>query len=95
MLNIQPILLGTGALEMIVETVRRLIREGAGAGRFAVTINMIPVNAPVENVHVAVAAVKQFGRYPINANLESQPFQRPTVVSFGQWVKKHGLPIED
>ena len=95
MLNIQPILLGTGAPEMIVETVRRLIREGAGAGRFAVTINMVPVNAPVENVHVAVAAVKQFGRYPISADLNSQPFQRPTVVSFAQWVKKHGLPIED
>jgi hypothetical protein len=75
--------------------VRRLMREGAGKGKFAVLINMVTMDTPVENVHAAVEAVKQFGRYPIPDDLERQPFRKPSFAPFEQWVKEHGLPVDN
>ena len=40
----------------------------------------------------AVAAAKQFGRYPIPADLETLPFRPPEFLPFDEWVGKEGLP---
>jgi hypothetical protein len=93
MLNVQHDILAKGTPEAIAERVRRLIREGAGKGKFAVLINMVSPDTPLENVHAAVAAVKQFGIYPIPDDLDRRPFQKPAFLPFARWVKDHGLPV--
>jgi hypothetical protein len=70
MLNVRPNLIEEGPPEAIVETVRKLIREGAGKGRFVLLVNLVPIVTPVEHVHAAIAAARQFGRYPIAPDLD-------------------------
>ncbi|MDD5711638.1 MAG: uroporphyrinogen decarboxylase family protein [Smithellaceae bacterium] len=93
MLNVQHDLVGTGTHEQIVGLVRRLIREGAGDGRFAILINMVSAGTPPENVHAVVAAVKQYGRYPISPEILAEPFAMPVISPFPEWFKKYGLPV--
>jgi len=93
MLNVQYDILREGSPEEIAGRVRRIIREGAGKGRFGILINMVSVDTPVENVHAAVEAVKQFGAYPITGDIDRRTFIRPTFPPFEKWVKKHGLPV--
>jgi uroporphyrinogen decarboxylase len=93
LLNISPLLMNDGPPEKIAEKVRRLILEGAGAGRFALVVNMVPPGTPVEHVHAAIAAVRQFGRYPVATGLDAVKFAMPAVEPFDQWVKKNGLPV--
>jgi hypothetical protein len=95
MLNTHYDILRQGVPESIAEMVRRLMREGAGKGKFAVLINMVTMDTPVENVHAAVEGVKQFGRYPIPDDLERRPFRMPSFAPFDQWVKEHGLPVDN
>jgi uroporphyrinogen-III decarboxylase len=92
MLNLRPDLLEEGTPQTIADTVRKVILEGAGKGRFSFLINLVPVRAPVENVHTAVSAAKQYGRYPITADPESPPFRPPRFLPFTEWVNKDGLP---
>ncbi len=93
MLNTSPLLVGSGPAGAIADKVRALIREGAGKGRFALLINMVPPGTPVEHVHTAVAAARQFGRYPLARDIERMKFEMPAVEPFEQWVKKNGLPV--
>jgi uroporphyrinogen-III decarboxylase len=93
MLNLRPDLLEQGPPQAIADTVRKVILEGAGKGRFAFLINLVPVRAPVENVHAAVAAARQFGCHPISADPEAPPFRPPEFLPFDAWVSKEGLPI--
>lgn len=93
MLNIRPNLLEEGPAERVVATVRGLIKEGAGDGKFAMLVNLVPVGAPVDNVHAAVAAVKQFGEYPIASDLDTIRYEPPESLPFGEWVRKEGLPV--
>ncbi len=93
MLNTKPLLISTGPVEAVVQHVRSLIREGAGAGRFAMLINMVPPGTPVEHVHAAVAAARQFGRYPLSADIERLEFRMPYFEPFDAWRARHGLPV--
>jgi len=93
MLNVQYDILRERSPEEIAERVRRIIKEGAGKGRFSILINMVSMDTPVENVHAAVEAVKQFGKYPIPADIDSRPFVRPSFPAFEKWVKENGLPV--
>jgi uroporphyrinogen decarboxylase len=93
MLNIRPDLLEEGPAERVVETVRGLIKEGAGDGKFGLLVNLVPVGAPVDNVHAAVAAVKQFGEYPIASDLNAIRYEPPESLPFGEWLGKEGLPV--
>jgi uroporphyrinogen-III decarboxylase len=93
MLNVQHDILAKGTPEAIAERVRRLIREGAGKGKFAVLINMVSPDTSLENVHTAVAAVKQFGTYPVPDVIDTQPFKKPAFPPFADWVKDNGLPV--
>jgi len=65
MLNIRPDLIEQGPPQRIAGTVRKVIMEGAGGGRFVLLINLVPTGVLVEYVHAAVAAAKRFGAYPI------------------------------
>jgi len=93
LLNTRPNLIEEGPPDVIVENVRKLIREGAGKGRFILLINLVPIGTPVEHVHAAVAAAKQFGVYPIAPDLDSQAFRMPAFIPFEEWVKKEGLSL--
>ncbi len=93
MLNTKPLLISTGPVDNIVEHVRLLIREGAGAGKFVLLINMVPPGTPVEHVHAAVAAARQFGRYPLSPNIDRIEFRMPSFAPFDAWRAKHGLPV--
>jgi uroporphyrinogen decarboxylase len=93
MLNIRPNLLEEGPAGRVVETVRGLIKEGAGDGRFGLLVNLVPVGAPVENVHAAVAAVKQFGKYPIASDLDGLRYSPPEFLPFDEWMRKRGLKV--
>ena len=92
MLNVRPDLLESGTPEGIVETVRGLIGEGGGDGRFVLLVNLVPVGTPVEKVHLAVAAAKQYGVYPLE-NSASEPLRPPDYRSFEHWYRREGLPV--
>ncbi len=93
LLNLRPDLIEKGPPEAVAGNVRKLIREGAGRGRFVLLINLVPIGTPVEHVHAAVAAVRQFGAYPIAPDLESHPFRMPEPTPFAEWMRKEGLPV--
>jgi uroporphyrinogen decarboxylase len=93
MLNIRPNLLEEGPPEAIVRTVKGIIRESAGDGRLVLLINLVPVGTDVENVHTAVAAVKQFGKYPLGSDYEELAFEPPSFPDFETWRNQKGLPV--
>jgi uroporphyrinogen decarboxylase len=93
MLNVRPNLIEEGPVDRIVETVAKLIREGAGKGKFELLINLVPVGTPVEHAHAAVAAIKQFGRYPIAPVIDPKSFRAPSFEPFDEWVRKNGYPV--
>ena len=82
LLDIRPELLRDGPPEQIVDAVCRVLEQGRNDGRFALLMRHIPVGTPVEHMHAAVAAVKQFGRYPIAERLPRQAFRSPEVAPF-------------
>jgi uroporphyrinogen decarboxylase len=93
MLNIRPDLLESGPEEAIVRTVKGLIHEGADDGRLVLLINLVPVGTAVENVHTAVAAVRQFGKYPVGPGLEEMRFEPPRFKDWDIWLRREGLPV--
>ena len=93
MLNVRPNLIEEGPPEVIVDNVRKLVKEGAGRGKFVLLLNLVPIGTPVEHVHAAVAAAKQFGTYPIAADLAGRAFRIPDFMPFEEWMKKEGLPV--
>ncbi len=92
LLNIKPALIEEGPVDRIVENVVKLIGEGAGNGKFGLLINLVPLGTPVEHLHAAVAAIKQFGAYPVG-RLERADFRMPSFAPFDEWVRKEGLPV--
>jgi hypothetical protein len=56
-------------------------------------IHLVPIGTPVEHVHAAVAAAKQFGSYPIAPDLDGRDFRMPEFTPFAEWMKKEGLPV--
>lgn len=94
MLNVRPNLIEEGPPDVIVDDVRKLMMQGAGKGRFVLLLNLVPIGTPVEHVHAAVAAAKQFGVYPIAPDLDSRVFRMPDFMPFEEWMKKEGLPVD-
>jgi hypothetical protein len=54
-------------------------------------VNLVPLGAPAENVHTVVAAVRQYGGYPIR-DLDAA-FRPPAVMPFEEWRRKDGLQV--
>ena len=92
MLNLRPDLIEEGPACAVMETVREVIRGGAGSGRFVLLFNLVPLGAPVENVHAAVAAAKRFGRYPVRA-LDDITIEPPAFERFDEWRRRDGLSV--
>jgi uroporphyrinogen-III decarboxylase len=87
-LNLQSDTFRADSAGQVVDAVCRLLEEGEQDGSAVLLINHIPVGTPVDLVHAAVAAVKQFGRYPIAERLPRQAFRIPATVLFQQWMRR-------
>ncbi len=80
-LGLDTLLLQEGPLMKIAERCRRYVMVGSRAKSLVISINDISIHTPPRNVHTAVAAVRHFGRLPIEERpLES--FQPPEAESF-------------
>jgi uroporphyrinogen-III decarboxylase len=76
-LNLQSDTFRAGSAGQVVDAVCKLLEEGEQDGSAVLLINHIPVGTPVEHVHAAVAAARQFGLLPINGPLDRQAFRNP------------------
>ncbi|MCX5909694.1 MAG: hypothetical protein NTY64_21600 [Deltaproteobacteria bacterium] len=77
MLGVDSHLLQEGPIEKIVERCREYVQVGERVNRRLILFfNDIPVDTPPDHVHAAIAAVRHFGKYPIQ-ELSLQSF-RPT-----------------
>jgi uroporphyrinogen decarboxylase len=93
MLNIRPDLLESGPIEAIVGKVKDLIGQAADGGRLVLLINLVPVGTPVEHVHAAVAAVKQFGKYPLPGGYQAMEFEPVAFEPWDAWLRTKGLTV--
>ncbi len=88
-LGLDTLLLQEGPTEKIVKRCRQYVTAGSQAESLVFSLNDISIHTPPRNVHTAVAAVRHFGRLPVEERpLES--FQPPEVESFGEFLKSHG-----
>lgn len=93
LLDIRPELLRDGPRAQIVDAVCRTLEDGRNDGRFALLMRHVPVGTPIEHVHAAVTAAKQFGRYPIAEHLPRQAYRIPETVLFQQWIHQRGSRV--
>jgi len=92
MLGLDTILLQEGPIAKIVDRCRRYVLAGSKAPRLVIFFNDVSVNTPVEHVHVAIAAVRHFGRYPVeDHSLES--LQMPPLESFDSFRRRYQQPV--
>ena len=92
MLGLDTILFQEGPIVKIVERCRRYLLAGAQAPRLTIFFNDISVNTPVEHVHAGIAAVRHFGKYPIEEwPLES--FRMPEIESFDSFRRRYKQPV--
>lgn len=88
MLGLDTLLLQDGPLPKIVERCRRYVTAGARAERLVMFLNDVSVHTPPRNIHTAIAAIRHFGKLPVeNRPLES--FQPPEVESFESFMKRY------
>ncbi len=88
MLGLDTLLFQDGPVEKIAERCRQYILAGAKAERLVMFFNDVSVLTPPENVHAAIAAIRHFGKYPLEERpLES--FRMPEVESFGSFRKRY------
>ena len=88
MLGLDTLLLQDGPLSKIVEQCRRYVLAGAKAERLVMFFNDVSIHTPPQNVHTAIAAIRHFGKLPIEDRpLES--FRHPEVESFESFMKKY------
>ena len=88
MLGLDTVLLQHGPIEKIVERCRRYVLAGSKAGRLVIFFNDVSVHTPPENVHAAVAAVRHFGKLPIEDRPLSS-FRMPEVEPFEAFMKHY------
>ena len=89
MLGIDTMLMQEGPVERIVERCRRYVLAGS-TSRLVIFFNDISVNTAPRNVHVAIAAIRHFGKYPIeNRSLES--FRIPKIEPPEAFMKRYRL----
>jgi hypothetical protein len=89
MLGLDTVVLQEGPIEKIVERCRRYVLAGSRADRLTMFLNDVSVNTPPEYIHTAIAAVRHFGKYPI----EERPlasFIMPDVEPFESFLEKSG-----
>jgi uroporphyrinogen-III decarboxylase len=88
MLGLDTLLLQNGPLSRIVEQCRRYVLAGAKAERLVMFFNDVSVHTAPENVHTAIAAIRHFGRLPVEDRpLES--FRPPEAESFESFMDRY------
>jgi uroporphyrinogen-III decarboxylase len=88
MLGLDTLLLQDGPLSKIVEQCRRYILAGAKAERLVMFFNDVSIHTPPQNVHTAIAAVRHFGKLPIEERpLDS--FRHPEAESFESFMRQY------
>ncbi len=46
-----------------------------------------------KELSAAVAAIKQFGRYPVSSVIDPGSFRAPSFEPFDDWIRKNALPV--
>jgi uroporphyrinogen-III decarboxylase len=88
MLGLDTLLLQNGPLSRIVEQCRRYVLAGAKAERLVMFFNDVSVHTAPENLHTAIAAVRHFGKLPVEDRpLES--FRPPKAESFESFMARY------
>ena len=82
-LGIDARLLRDGPPEALVARIRRYVAAGAPGGKFFILLSNIPADTPPEHIHLAVAAVRTFGRYPLADDLNQ--IAPPTLQPSEAW----------
>ena len=91
MLGLDTLLLQNGPVEKIVERCRRYVLAGAKAERLVIFFNDVSIHTPPQNVHAAIAAIRHFGKLPIQDHpLDS--FRVSEFESFESFMKRHQTP---
>lgn len=78
--------------EVIIEKVRDWIDIMGRDGGLILWIGNVPADTPSVNVHAAVAATRQLGKYPIKQDLKGIKVEVPKFQPFDEWLK--GQPEE-
>jgi len=87
MLGIDTHLLQDGPIEKIIERCREYARVGEQVDRrLVIFLNDISVHTPTDHVHTAIAAVRHFGKYPIE-ELPLHSFLPPQRESFQSFME--------
>lgn len=90
-LGLDTLLLQEGPMSRIVERCRQYVMAGSQAEGLVISFNDISIHTPSRNVHTAIAAVRHFGRLPIEERpLES--FHPPEAESFGGFLRSYRAP---
>jgi uroporphyrinogen-III decarboxylase len=87
MLGLDTVLLQEGPVAKIVERCRRYVLAGSRAERLTMFLNDVSVNTPPDHIHAAIAAVRHFGKYPVEERpLDS--FRMPDAEPFESFLEK-------
>ena len=89
MIGVDTVLLQEGPPEKIVERCRRYVMAGSQAERLTIFLNDVSVNTPPGNLHVAIAAVRHFGKIPV-ADRPLESFRMPDFIPFGSFLERRG-----
>ena len=89
-LGIHSDLLRDGPVEAIVERVRKYVKVGAPGGRFFFFLNDIPADTPPAHVHAAIAAIRQFGAYPLK-EIDDLELRMPTIEPIEEFLERKGF----
>ncbi len=93
MLIVRHDLIEDAPAETIVEQVSKLIKEGAGKGKFVVLFNLIPIGAPCSHIFTAVDTVKQCGRCPLCRDINRMAFRPRDFKPFSEWLATAGFSV--
>lgn len=88
MLGLDTLLLQDGPVEKIVDRCRQYVTAGARADRLVMFFNDVSIHTPPKNVHAAIAAIRHFGKLPV----EDRPldsFQIPEFESFESFMERY------
>ncbi|MDH4267676.1 MAG: uroporphyrinogen decarboxylase family protein, partial [Deltaproteobacteria bacterium] len=91
-LGLDTLLLQEGSLAEIAGRCRRYVMAGSQAEGLVISLNDVSIHTPPRNVHTAIAAVRHFGKLPIE-DRPQESFQPPEVESFGDFLKNCRDPV--
>ena len=73
--------------DQIVALIRRWIDILARDGGLMLMIGNVPSDTPPVNIHTAVKALKELGKYPIAQDLDAIEISPATFTPFEEWIK--------